>query len=121
MRISDWSSDACSSDLPARVVDRQDRRGLGAIFGHARPHRLGIVVGAALELMVAAHVAGAVDLGLLVAFVIALAAHRTGVTADDAIDARVFVDRSDEHTSELQSLMRISYPVFCLKKKTQKT
>src|SRR3546814_14046189 len=77
MRISDWSSDACSSDLPARVVDRQDRRGLGAIFGHARPHRLGIVVGAALELMVAAHVAGAVDLGLLVAFVIALAAHRT--------------------------------------------
>src|SRR3546814_6460309 len=29
--------------------------------------------------------------------------------------------RSDEHTSELQSLMRISYAVFCLKKKTQKT
>src|SRR3546814_1877469 len=30
------------------------------------------------------------------------------------------VDRSEEHTSELQSLMRISYAVFCLKKKTQK-
>src|SRR3546814_4738503 len=29
------------------------------------------------------------------------------------------VDRSEEHTSELQSLMRISYAVFCLKKKTQ--
>src|SRR3546814_2435738 len=29
--------------------------------------------------------------------------------------------RSEEHTSELQSLMRISYAVFCLKKKTQKT
>src|SRR3546814_3353668 len=29
----------------------------------------------------------------------------------------VFVDRSEEHTSELQSLMRISYAVFCLKKK----
>src|SRR3546814_10726478 len=28
-------------------------------------------------------------------------------------------DRSEEHTSELQSLMRISYAVFCLKKKTQ--
>src|SRR3546814_5762733 len=27
------------------------------------------------------------------------------------------IDRSEEHTSELQSLMRISYPVFCLKKK----
>src|SRR3546814_8437354 len=30
------------------------------------------------------------------------------------------VERSEEHTSELQSLMRISYAVFCLKKKTQK-
>src|SRR3546814_10228868 len=29
------------------------------------------------------------------------------------------IDRSEEHTSELQSLMRISYAVFCLKKKTQ--
>src|SRR3546814_8241059 len=29
--------------------------------------------------------------------------------------------RSEEHTSELQSLMRISYAVFCLKKKTQRT
>src|SRR3546814_5271600 len=35
---------------------------------------------------------------------------------DDAIAAR-FVIRSEEHTSELQSLMRISYAVFCLKKK----
>src|SRR3546814_8119448 len=31
------------------------------------------------------------------------------------------VDRSEEHTSELQSLMRISYAVFCLKKKKKKT
>src|SRR3546814_4754884 len=31
------------------------------------------------------------------------------------------LDRSEEHTSELQSLMRISYAVFCLKKKTKKT
>src|SRR3546814_5868669 len=31
------------------------------------------------------------------------------------------VDRSEEHTSELQSLMRISYAVFCLKKKTSNT
>src|SRR3546814_1356868 len=33
---------------------------------------------------------------------------------------RILVERSEEHTSELQSLMRISYAVFCLKKKTQK-
>src|SRR3546814_8757231 len=32
----------------------------------------------------------------------------------------VYVQRSEEHTSELQSLMRISYAVFCLKKKTNK-
>src|SRR3546814_5549056 len=39
--------------------------------------------------------------------------------ADDAGTVRVI--RSEEHTSELQSLMRISYAVFCLKKKKQKT
>src|SRR3546814_4668027 len=33
----------------------------------------------------------------------------------------VQINKSEEHTSELQSLMRISYAVFCLKKKTQKT
>src|SRR3546814_9551806 len=32
---------------------------------------------------------------------------------------RIATDRSEEHTSELQSLMRISYAVFCLKKKTR--
>src|SRR3546814_1587268 len=37
----------------------------------------------------------------------------TGRNAPDAL-----VERSEEHTSELQSLMRISYAVFCLKKKT---
>src|SRR3546814_9765729 len=35
-------------------------------------------------------------------------------------DQRVPVGRSEEHTSELQSLMRISYAVFCLKKKKKK-
>src|SRR3546814_3126654 len=40
----------------------------------------------------------------------------------DAIEAaRTMVDRSEEHTSELQSLMRNSYAVFCLKKKKNKT
>src|SRR3546814_2778598 len=34
---------------------------------------------------------------------------------------RIIDDRSEEHTSELQSLMRISYAVFCLKKQQQKT
>src|SRR3546814_5852709 len=44
-----------------------------------------------------------------------------GATGDIACDHynRMESDRSEEHTSELQSLMRISYAVFCLKKKTQ--
>src|SRR3546814_8149067 len=42
---------------------------------------------------------------------------RAGVGCDEEFDP---VDRSEEHTSELQSLMRISYAVFCLKKKHNK-
>src|SRR3546814_4094685 len=36
-------------------------------------------------------------------------------------DRLLMLERSEEHTSELQSLMRISYAVFCLKKKTTQT
>src|SRR3546814_3629079 len=42
--------------------------------------------------------------------------HRTGLLANGSL-AVVAGNRSEEHTSELQSLMRISYAVFCLKKK----
>src|SRR3546814_6366083 len=40
---------------------------------------------------------------------------------DGAVRCRASSPRSEEHTSELQSLMRISYAVFCLKKTTQTT
>src|SRR3546814_5442075 len=39
---------------------------------------------------------------------------------DEIVEARLRAMRSEEHTSELQSLMRISYAVFCLKKKKKK-
>src|SRR3546814_6273505 len=39
---------------------------------------------------------------------------------NDVRGAQAEIARSEEHTSELQSLMRISYAVFCLKKKTKK-
>src|SRR3546814_5485053 len=42
---------------------------------------------------------------------------RAGVGGVGRAQVRVSTDRSEEHTSELQSLMRISYAVFCLKKK----
>src|SRR3546814_10224691 len=41
-------------------------------------------------------------------------------TRTDFAQASMSLDRSEEHTSELQSLMRISYAVFCLKKKKSK-
>src|SRR3546814_2906224 len=39
----------------------------------------------------------------------------------DAVENEAWANRSEEHTSELQSLMRISYAVFCLKKKNKQT
>src|SRR3546814_8027744 len=112
MRISDWSSDVCSSDL---------------IVPGVTPMRL---LPACL-LLLAAMPAVATDLilhnGLVwtgdparpSASALAIEDGRITAVGDDAtILALAGPDtRSEEHTSELQSLMRISYAVFCLKKK----
>src|SRR3546814_4931859 len=45
--------------------------------------------------------------------------HSPDLLADDHVAKTDLAHRSEEHTSELQSLMRISYAVFCLKKKTK--
>src|SRR3546814_3577385 len=114
MRISDWSSDVCSSDLAEHR--QQDRHAVALrAFDAAQNVRLGDVGD-----FVAEH---AGDLVLGVGH-----QHQARVDADVAADGRERVDlavvhheegeiRSEEHTSELQSLMRISYAVFCLKKK----
>src|SRR3546814_4947985 len=113
MRISDWSSDVCSSDLRAVAV-------IAVILFHCAPY--GPVRGGFLG----------VDLFFVLSgFLI------TGVLHDEyrrygRIDLKTFYARrmarlapallrSEEHTSELQSLMRISYAVFCLKKKKKNT
>src|SRR3546814_6186906 len=90
MRISDWSPDVCSSDLENSAFGRrEDRRAF--VVGDADGE------GATLPRpfdggdRVCGGAAG-------------------GDTQQDVV-------RADEHTSELQSLMRISYAVFCLKKK----
>src|SRR3546814_6781490 len=137
MRISDWSSDVCPSDLEeaAEIGNRGvDLVGLGAppcgdvrierIGGRQAAERLGRGeidrqphldaigpedVRERRRLRDEArrqHVRRGVD----------VVEHRA-VDADRGVGARVIGVRSEEHTSELQSLMRISYAVFCLKKK----
>src|SRR3546814_8612404 len=94
MRISDWSSDVCSSDLDDHRPE-QDRKPRRGGRDHAAAKRDDPASGIAAELRADQET---------VAFPVSLMAKR----------------RSEEHTSELQSLMRISYAVFCLKKKNNK-
>src|SRR3546814_6254614 len=51
---------------------------------------------------------------------VAIPAHGEYIAAKHAVIGLTRIARSEEHTSELQSLMRISYAVFCLKKKKKK-
>src|SRR3546814_4846024 len=100
MRISDWSSDVCSSDLlcgtilaqpPCRTCAQTPRNELLTIAGcTVRPIRL-------------------VRRSMILRFCM------SGLSRQSCSPSR-----SEEHTSELQSLMRISYPVFCLKKHKHK-
>src|SRR3546814_9827366 len=105
MRISDWSSDVCSSDLAAnrvtvsKAVPRiglcllEAQRNAALVFVHFQHHDVDFL-------------AGGHDLARMDIFL--------GPAHFGNVD-----QRSEEHTSELQSLMRISYAVFCLKKQTQ--
>src|SRR3546814_3943694 len=102
MRISDWSSDVCSSDLlggealrvveiQVHAVDDGDAAGAGRQDAEAEAgqHRQALRRMGGLQVL-----------------------HEVGGAHNQAGDARR--GRSEEHTSELQSLMRISYAVFCL-------
>src|SRR3546814_10452780 len=113
MRISDWSSDVCSSDLDrvkfelidyrdlaAREAGRFDRIVSVGTFEHVGAPNFETFFRAAANLMTADGVMLLHTIGRF---------GRPGST--DAFT------RSEEHTSELQSLMRISYSVLCLKKK----
>src|SRR3546814_7613480 len=127
MRISDWSSDVCSSDLgPDLTVRVGERPGLRRLGSEVRVgSRVGAADGAVerkavhLALERLGEDAGAVPVDLT-----DLQVGRTGVHGGDArvrdrrtqlrVRAVDGVRRSEEHTSELQSLMRTSYAVFCL-------
>src|SRR3546814_8021493 len=110
MRISDWSSDVCSSDLLALLVGDALRQRLGRFENERIRPRRQLLEQAELAI-VDACVSG--DLGQVATD------QRELVMAVEITNAAQAVGRirSEEHTSELQSLMRISYAVFCLKKK----
>src|SRR3546814_4061017 len=109
MRISDWSSDVCSSDLRHDAVRRGNR------FYRRVQQRQPVAWGAAGDGRRDA-VIGAVRVGGA-GVQRQSGGHRIG--ADDFRRGAVEFCRSEEHTSELQSLMRNSYAVFCLKKKNK--
>src|SRR3546814_10597876 len=117
MRISDWSSDVCSSDLfagePLAKAVKLNRSGIEPVavqpFGLNRQMDMGTrrvcmkrqdIIVIVAEFGMGQPANGSQHLVRVSAF-----GHRE--------------DRSEEHTSELQSLMRTSYAVFCLKKKNK--
>src|SRR3546814_1651012 len=117
MRIRGWSSDVCSSDLLVNIIDviclrAEDRSSDGLEYGRD-DHS--IIPVSRFTGHIVCHipvcVLPGVDSGFDSAF---------GYAGSDIV--RIVLQcapqaRSEEHTSELQSLMRISYAVFCLKKK----
>src|SRR3546814_5806852 len=108
MRISDWSSDVCSSDLFERIIVPDHD-----VAGAARAQR----PDAALHADGARGYAADRGEGLIPAHP-ARARHARQPDEVARILRRIaHLVRSEEHTSELQSLMRLSYAVFCLKKK----
>src|SRR3546814_4629506 len=101
MRISDWSSDVCSSDLLSPQI--------GARLVHVQPHILRLC--RRIERITEGNAIKAVE----------MADREAQITAFcDKGYAPRNIPRSEEHTSALQSLMRSSYAVFCLKKNNNK-
>src|SRR3546814_8493925 len=116
MRISDWSSDVCSSDLSD---GDSEKRAIGVDAGDEIPRR---------ALWPENGVRRESQARLWRARPFARHPHGQCRRVSQGVDrctglcaplGQMGTGRSEEHTSELQSLMRISYAVFCLKKKTK--
>src|SRR3546814_6095527 len=110
MRISDWSSDVCSSDLIGLTEQavRLDLQIVGVVAeeGGRKERRRQRSAGGRRVVRRrkgSQHARQIID--------------REGVHIIAILGQVIIGIRSEEHTSELQSLMRISYAVFCLKKK----
>src|SRR3546814_4312485 len=116
MRISDWSSDVCSSDLEVAFLRRRPRVAGGEREQRAdQPQGFLDVDGYGLEQRAQL---GKRDRRRVVGDEPGQPAQplQQGIERAAAVERRAVKARSEEHTSELQSLMRNSYAVFCLKK-----
>src|SRR3546814_10791271 len=118
MRISDWSSDVCSSDLIIVTAQRREQNVRDVpmsidVLGGEKLVNQGIEDVQRLAESLPSLVVGGQG-GTFGG--VNLTIRGVGSSAGDPA-VGYYVDRSEEHTSELQSLMRISYAVFCLKKK----
>src|SRR3546814_8115196 len=123
MRISDWSSDVCSSDLPVLRELGQTRagwvKGSQFVFSQHCKSLRGLGVSeekiAAIAHWTVADCYNEQERAVLAyADCLSQAGGRVPLEVFDKLKTR-----SEEHTYELRSLMRISYAVFCLKKKTK--
>src|SRR3546814_5549356 len=123
MRISDWSSDVCSSDLTSWIsAKRQDHPLALALWSPPPEDTRWIVNEAQMGLPDAPFVFSGDTLYAGASFGSngqILIDKQATIHVDHDVD--LGLNRSEEHTSELQSLMRISYAVFCLKKKKKTT
>src|SRR3546814_9934771 len=127
MRISDWSSDVCSSDLLEKSALTEGATWHAAgLVGQLRSSRNTTrMLQRSVELYerLEAETGQAIDWKQVGSLRLACSPDRLLEVKRLATMARSFglemqvIGRSEEHTSELQSLMRISYAVFCLKKK----
>src|SRR3546814_10712803 len=117
MRISDWSSDVCSSDLLRHLaISRADRRRVVILIGDDFYYR-GAADRCRKSLRRPILRQSGAGIGVGVAIVDALVDR---LHALQRPETRPIGRRSEEHTSELQSLMRSSSAVFCSKTKAHR-
>src|SRR3546814_2697674 len=111
MRVSDWSSDVCSSDLFEHPFNCFERHRCVFEGAHRAARGYGVCNNHSNFLMLDTEFCGLLNqrLGRTPTPPVGRGSHARPVNLPER--------RSEEHTSELQSLMRISYAVSCLKKK----
>src|SRR3546814_3579206 len=130
MRISDWSSDVCSSDLSYfSTVTSQSSDGVLVNIGTfaATDPVAAALGGRPLKPETSTNLSGGIVLTPAEGVTLTVDGYQVDIDDRVALSeslsgaAVAAILRSEEHTSELQSLMRIAYAVFCLKKKKKKT